>query len=498
MRLLLALAVVAGCSPVMQTRSTPGRADGASYTDAGPLEWGTQPAGGGTALRIESFGGMHLALEAGTHLAVFAPDGHLVGDGDLALDVTLDAPGVYRVGVEADTDLTAICDANCARPEITLGDLLAKLESTQPLHDQIAARLQELVPDPDLQAQLLAQLDTVFADRTALDRFPTVPLRGVGKLRPALGLIPSQTPSPDVVVEGELADLLGACDAHRDPPPPISPQLPQVGYGHFPNGALTDCQFAHSERLAQILTSLAVGNGSVVRYQGAELHTPAELARALLASGHTIEVRNERTYANFLSLTFGGVDVRWPVWLDTGVAAPPYDDLVIPMGHSQHAWRIHGPDVDARVMFYLGISGAAFFPQTQVRPAWTGEVLAPASHDIVATFEWAARYLVRNRAERTTVAAGLPADGYGYVGVCNDSNAVLELATMGTITAFPLLRAASLDTEAPLGDGLDDMLHTLPHDADQDPPNAIARIAAMTPAGCDWDATLDAQLRQIH
>ena len=498
MRLLLALAIVAGCSPVMKTRSSSGRADGASFADAGPLEWGTQPVAGGTALRIESYGGMRLSLEAGTHLTVFAPDGNSLGEGDLALDATLPLSGVYRVAVDDDTDLTATCLENCARPEITLGDLLAKLESAQPLHDQIAARLMELVPDPDLQSQLLAQLETVFADRAALDRFPTIPLRGIGKLRPALGAIPSQAPSPDMVIDGDLGDLLGGCEASRDRPPAISPQLPQVGYGHFPNLALTDCQYARSERLAQILTSLAVGNGSVVRYRGAELHSPAELVRALLDAGHVIEVRNERTYANFLSLTFGDVNVRWPVWLDTGVAAPSGENLVVPMGHSQHAWRIHGPDVDARVMFYLGISGAAFFPQTQVRPAWTGEVLAPASHDIVATFEWAARYLVRNRAERATVAQGLPADGYGYVGVCNDSNAVLELATMGTITAFPLLRAASLDTEAPLGDGLDDILHQLPHDADQDPPNAFTRIAAMTPATCDWDAQLDAQLRQIH
>jgi hypothetical protein len=150
-------------------------------------------------------------------------------------------------------------------------------------------------------------------------------------------------------------------------------------------------------------------------------------------------------------------------------------------------------------MFYLGISGAAFFAQNQVRPEWTGEVLAPASTDAVATLDWAARYLARNRVERATVAAGLPADGYGFVGVCNDSNAVIELATMGTLSAFPLLRAASLDTEAPLGDGLDDILHALPHDADNnDPPDAIRRIAAMTPARCAWDPHLDVQLKQIH
>jgi len=466
----------------------------------GPLEWGTQWVAGGTALRVESYGAMALSLAGGAHLTVLDPAGETVAEGTGSLDVRLESSGVYRVAVDADTQLFAQCHAACARPEITLADLLGKLDSDPSLHDEINARMAELVPDPDLRAQLSARLDAIFADpsHADLDRFPTVPLHAIGTLRPALGAVPAQAPSPDAVTFGELSDLLGGCDARRDPPPPIRPELPEVGYGHFPNLALTDCQFAHSQRLAQILTSLGANNGSVVKYRGAELRSPAALAQALLNSGHTIDVRNERTYANFLSLTFGDVNVRWPVWLDTGVALPSGGNLVVPMGHSHHAWRIVGPDVDARVMFYLGISGAAFFAQTNVRPAWTGETLAPASHDVVATFDWAARYLARNRIERTTVAQGLPADGYGYVGVCNDSNAVIEFATMGTITAFPLLRAASLDTEAPLGDGLDDILHMLPHDADTVAPDTVRRVAAMTPRTCDWDAQLDMQLKLIH
>ena len=145
----------------------------------------------------------------------------------------------------------------------------------------------------------------------------------------------------------------------------------------------------------------------------------------------------------------------------------------MPVGHSHHAFRISGPLVNARVMFYLGISGAAFFAQTSVRPAWTGDVARDVTSTanggattVLQALDVAASYLRRNRVERATVAAGLPADGYGVVGVCNDSNATVEYVTRGTITTFPLLRAASLDSAPALGDGLDEAVRALPHDAD--------------------------------
>jgi hypothetical protein len=107
--------------------------------------------------------------------------------------------------------------------------------------------------------------------------------------------------------------------------------------------------------------------------------------------------------------------------------------------------------------------------------------------------------LRRNHVERSTVAAGMPADGYGYVGVCNDSNTTVEYATRGTITAFPLLRAKALDAPD-LGDGLDDAMRALPKDGDGlvDPADAMARALAMQPfpdgSPRMWDAVLGAQI----
>jgi hypothetical protein len=105
-------------------------------------------------------------------------------------------------------------------------------------------------------------------------------------------------------------------------------------------------------------------------------------------------------------------------------------------------------------------------------------------------------YLRRNRIERTTVAAGKPADGYGYVGVCNDSNAAIEHVTKSTITTFPLLRAAQLDQQADLGDGLDATIKGLPNDGDGivDPMDALRRAVAMQPFPDGSPLMFDAKL----
>ena len=94
----------------------------------------------------------------------------------------------------------------------------------------------------------------------------------------------------------------------------------------------------------------------------------------------------------------------------------------------------------------------------------------------------------------------MPADGYGYVGVCNDSNATLEYKTKGTISAFPLLRAKALDAAPALGDGLDAAIHALPKDGDglADPRDALRRAVAMQPfadgSPLMWDPVLGAQI----
>jgi len=290
-----------------------------------------------------------------------------------------------------------------------------------------------------------------------------------------------------------------------------------VRYGQFPSVTLAPCHFAHASKLGAVLTSLAANNGSSVTLKGTTISTPAQLFAALVDTGHTIEVRNERMYANFISFIVGDRDLIWPAWIDTGMMLSSGESLTVPMGHSHHAWRITGPDVNTRVTFFLGISGSGFFGQTDQRPAWSGtttttdvivggpdgdgpEVSGSDYDYLLSTVDVAAEYLRRNRIERDTVAAGMPADGYGYVGVCNDSNTTIEYATRGTISAFPLLRAKSLDDQPDLGDGLDDVVRTLPKDGDglPDPQDALRRAVLMQPfpdgSPLMWDDALGAQI----
>jgi hypothetical protein len=563
-RISLALLTILGACATEDDKApgqwTPGKGDGAfELVEAGPA-----PIGGSVAItlesrvpayRVESYGDMKLSIDVkgkGETDAYVIVEGPLANDGDriavgggevaaedddsgygrnAKLDVTLAKPGVYRIiagtfdslGVgdpaRGEIELGVTCSAKCTRPGIDQKTFVRGLQQVD--HNQLTpggafaemakAELAALVHDPAAAAVLGAQLDSILADPnlTGLDRFPTIPLAQLPLIRPALGQIPTDAPEADKVITGDLATLLGDCKAERAVPAAIDARLPGVGYGHFPSRELSPCQFAHADKLAGILTSLAADNGSSVTFKGKSIKTPRELFAALLETGHTIRVRNERMYANFLSATIGdNADLIWPVWIDTGIRLSDGKSFTIPVGHSHHAWQITGPNVNTRVMFYLGIDGAGFFGNKSQRPAWSGmttksDITVASASDkeyLLATLDAAATYLRRTRIERTTVAQGMPADGYGFVGVCNDSNAILELATKGTVSAFPLLRAKSLDNTPDLGDGLDMTVKSLPNDGDgiADQRDALRRAVAMQPfpdgSPLMWDAALGAQI----
>ncbi len=531
-----------------QDQWTPGKADGAfDLVEAGPA-----PVGGQVdivldhsvpAYRVESYGGTNLSVSLTGDSPFLVVEGPLDGDGDTVavgggpvfaqddgqgnaahLDLALAQAGVYRIltgtsdslgkGLAPTGNLTLAvdCSAACYRGQIDQKTFVRALQAQPQFADYAHGEIAALSPDATAAQAMSAELDAILADPnlTGLDRFPTIPLSSISVLRPALGQISSTPPQPDQVMTGELEALLGACTPDRSLPAEISPMLPGVRYGQFPSKTLSPCQFAHAGKLAQLLTSLSAQNGSSITFAGKTIASPSDLFAALIASGHTIEVRNERMYANFLSMIVGDSDLIWPVWIDTGIDLSTGDSLTIPVGHSQQAFRISGPVVNTRVTFFLGISGAGFFGQTDNRPAWSGTitssdvtVASAQSADyayLLKTADVAAAYLRRNYIESTTVAAGMPADGYGYVGVCNDSNTTVEYATRGTITAFPLLRAKSLDSQPDLGDGLDDVMRALPKDGDGlvDVNDALRRAVSMQPfpdgSPLMWDAALGTQI----
>ncbi|MEZ4750971.1 MAG: hypothetical protein R3B54_10220 [Bdellovibrionota bacterium] len=483
-----------------------------------------------TAFRVQSFGDTQITLvlkspeKVFPYLRVEGPlkesgDAIQIGEGktfaesestpgqSVRLDLSLKEAGVYRIlattesvkdGKEPDgnleLELTSSCKKNCSRPTLSAREFLKKykeqLIDKSSLEPFVRGRVEAALPKTELDEDrsefeiLVRQLKAFLAGET--DRFPILPpLPELSYLRPLVAGLESRlakiTLSPKKEVKGltgSVQEILATAKTVRHYPAPLDKRVAEVTYGHFPSETLSPTQAKQSDVLAEILNSLAEGKEALsfqTKKGKRTLHTPWDLFDVLIASGHSIEVRNERTYANFISLNDGLTSVQWPVWLDSGVALSSGDKMIAPVGHSQHAWRIRGPEIDARIMFYLGISGVGFWAQTDERPAWTGNRVAySVSSDkdkafVLATVKAATVYFKRIRKEAQTVAKNKPADGYGYLGLCNDSNAALELMTHKTISAYPIARAAELLEKSPrLGDGLDEIFQKLPKDADAD------------------------------
>ncbi len=381
------------------------------------------------------------------------------------------------------------------RKQMKISELLVHLESTGQLESidaLIRSCVQELVPQKTLQVRLLSHWEEARRkkDFSLLDRFPVVPLAQAENLRTAFGGRGGQNEKIDVaVVKGDLEDILGECREMAPLPKMVNPKIPMLTDGHFPAEGLSLCEQDRSIKLARVLNSLMAVNGSEVRLGSVRARSAQKLIEALIESGHRVEMRNERTYANFVSLNWGDTPVIWPVWVDTGLKTSEGQDLRVPVGHSHHAWRIEGPLMKAKVMFYLGVSGVGFFAQVDERPAWTGlraEYVLDSDRDrdsVIKAMDYAGRYYRRIQKEARAYAADMPADGYGYLGVCNDSNAVLEKATRGSVSTFPLMRAADLDGKPRMTDGLDDILRSLPKDSRsfERSKNNLARVLSMTP-----------------
>ena len=413
-----------------------------------------------------------------------------------------------------------------------LFESLSQPGDTHVLRDQVMVQLKQRVSDPKAIGFLEQKLNQAIKSKnfSALNRFPVIPLKGAGAFRGLLGQIVelqdrmtrfglnwgdsfNSKRHEEPPLHGDLISLLGNCDSIRQFPQPLSFLLPNLRWGFLPDQTLSNCQFDRSIKMAKIFTSLASHSGSTVYYNSATLTTAPQLVKELLATGHQIEMRNERMYADFFPLILGGdKDLKWPIWLDTGVPLQDGTSLTIPLGHSQQTWLISGPLVEARIAFFLGISGVAFVPQTDIRPAWTGlssSYVVQSNEEgqakILKAFELAESYLQRIQYEHDHSPFNLTAGGYGYLGVCNDSTAVIEWFTMGTISTYPLIRSTELpDLLANLvpelgsfNDSLNEVFRLLPHDAELDSSrrDTLRRILAMTPYPLDSPDMVDEELR---
>lgn len=477
---------------------------------------------GATALawRLNGFGATKVRIKITPKASSFAPTLVLAGPipgsenqvvlqkrgtraGGLEIETTLKDRGAYRllVGTQAGLagrrgdaggfDLEMTCLSNCDLPEVTLADVLADLKAKHG-EAKVAGAIDQLlaahVGDADLRGKISTQLlAIVHGTADPNGAVPVIPMSLLGVAQGLFEHAPVSASSPPRVeapraIDVELADVGKDCKVTRPAAAhDLSPSIPGLAIADAPDYTYDDCALARLEGLASAMNALALENGSVVRDGAARYGTVRALAAALAQQGHHIVMDNSRYYADFLGLSYEGKTVRAPVWMDTGIALPGGGTLKTPAPHAHHNIWITGPRFDGQLKFYMGVDGGTSFRvQSTIGRRWSGGKAeytidgASRLEDVLVLLETAGAL----RKKWQAAGASLPMLGYGRLGVCTDSTAVLEHRLRGTVTLFPLAHPKTTAAS----DAIDRELGALPSDlgaVDRD--DALRRIGATIP-----------------
>lgn len=398
-----------------------------------------------------------------------------------AFEVVVGSYGIYNQGkaTPGTIELEFTCLAGCEQPQMALDELLRGLSMAQ-VEGALSSVLPALFPDPATAAAVKAQADAFLAGGEG--PFPVIPMAALGTAQ-ALFEEPAAEVAPPTPVTFELDALLTkGCNPDRGALTPVHPSLPaELTRGWLPDYRIDDCALQRMEDFANVLNNLALDNGSAVVHGDTRYESVEDVFVALIDSGHHVRVENNRYLANFLGLNWRGASVAAPVWLDTGIAAGD-GTVAIPAPHTHHSIYVDGPLVNAKLMYYMGTSGGVSFrADATLRPEWTGERTAytyDSAEDPDAVIEL---MVVAGRLRKywTERGQGLPVAGYGQLGVCNDSTAVLEYSAEGTVTIFPL---AQPGIDGAAQSVVEELLAGLPADTKGfDEADALRRIAATMP-----------------
>jgi hypothetical protein len=365
-------------------------------------------------------------------------------------------------------------DAEQPTPWLPLSEVMDELTQNP---DFVEAVLERLGRDPNdggiLGPDQIRRLRSLVFGRhwEALDRFPGLTPTGLGRtLRLAAAaqgyFRDDDAPAPEAARDDQKGPPQPAVEPLGIPTggPPLAPDayLRTLGFG-LEMGDRVDPELAprHSDaaRLAEVLNRLALnppqgeeGSRYRVAYDGSEAGTPQDVIHLLQATGHEVEVRDARYFANFGDLIYRGHDVLTPFWLDTEIMVPGTErTLLVPVGHSQHELRLRGPQVNADLSFYFGIDGKAEFRpiDTQDQDWVLGRVAHAYRDEHALEVVRLAGAIVKTYAAIKQQHPDLAFGGYYALGVCNDVNAMIELHMQGDTTLFPL----TLDTRYFDGEG---------------------------------------------
>jgi len=467
----------------------------------------------GMVLRLEvrSAGGAidpYVALDgplpSGTGRPIaYADDGGSPNSRDAAVEVAFAETGAYRVQIgdaahflggtgaagEGRLTLTATCLSGCTPHEWSLNEVLADVEAKvgrEQLRALVSQGIAALFPDAETAATIQAQADAALAGNAAgeslalPEAFPIVPIAAIATAQALLERPSATVPAPGTVTFDLGALLTEDCRPTRSTLKPLHPSLPDLQTGSAPDYTFDDCLLQRAQDFANVLNNLSLENGSAVVSGATRYETVEDVFTALIDAGHHIVIQNNRYFADFLGLSYKGEPVKAPVWLDTGIPLATGGSFPLPAPHTHHTIIVTGPVVNATVMYYLGVSGGVSFRAVEgARPAWSGERTL-YTYDSAVDPDTVVRLMVAAgdlRRKWTAAGAGLPALGYGQLGVCNDSTAVLEHMAQGSVTIFPLAHPASDAEQGAEGDAIDRALAALPSDlAGFDPTEAAARI----------------------
>lgn len=317
-----------------------------------------------------------------------------------------------------------------------------------------AGLLGRRMDSPERRAELKEALRN--ADASVLDAFPTL---SPAKLAEAAAFYASQKgPNAEPQRPAVLTFALPGAPAA----PAAGQYLRPLGHGlHYGDESLAVAGTVWGDAKAVSAALNQLGAGLPIDDAGVRYGSLAGWLGALLAAGHTLEVRDTRLYANFGDLRYdagaGRRDVATPTWADTGVVLPSGRKLVVPITHSELDISIRGPRVNVELSWFFGVDGiAAFRPYDTQDQSWVGG-------RAVARWTGAAAARLLDKAgdvgralDVMAKAASLPMGGYGPLGGCNDANAFVT-----GVAPYGMLR----DPRRFAGGGpLDAVSNALPYD----------------------------------
>ena len=386
-------------------------------------------------------------------------------------------------------------------PEISIGDVIRDQIRTGKA-GEAKAFLEKVIADrvsnPEARQALNDQVQKAFDGATAPRMpFPVLPFKLLNGAQSIFAGRETQAPpASDKTILDVTKTLAQEETANCKPErPSLVPASAGISKGVLPDPKTSDCALFRTQKLAAILNNLALERvpGSELVDGSMRMGTLSAVVDYLIDSGHTIRVENNRYFADFLGFWYDGRSVAAPVWIDTGIPVPGGEKLTVPAPHSGYTFHIRGPKFDGTLEFFLGTDGGASFrPVSGMhRAMWAGERSVHSYSARTDRRKTKETFLVAGalRARWTDEGANKALQGYGVLGVCNDSTSVVELVIEGTgPTLFPLARLAAPAeaVRSPLDQKVRDAISALPRDVQdfavgKDDTSAIARIRSTMP-----------------